>query len=84
MKVTINCDDIELNGTLTLNGDFKHNGSQTSSESITSLAGMFAPAFSGTGGGGGSMTIGTATITSATINGKAVDGHNHGGQVPAF
>ncbi len=45
---------------------------------------MFAPAFSGTGGGGGSMTIGTAEITSATINGKFVDGHTHKGTVPAF
>ena len=54
-------------------------GNQETKGTVTSLAGMFSPSYSGTGSGGGSMSIG-----SVKINGKEVNGHDHNGQVPPF
>lgn len=62
-----------------ITGNLQVDGNQETKGTVTSLAGMFSPSYSGTGSGGGSMSIG-----SVKINGKEVNGHDHNGQVPPF
>lgn len=84
-SVNVKAPDIYLEGTVHIKGDIIHTGNQTSTGKIQSDSGMFSPSYSGLGGSGGSMSIGSISAESSIkINGKEINGHDHNGQVPPF